>query len=166
MGIVIAIGSTVGLVFTVRAFRSYPNEPEPLTMAEALSRAETEGVNKWISVSAPALRCDLAFRDEHSVYVPLAQQPLVLAQYQGHLDCSAIDRAHIVGTIRRPPARWVERFVGPGSGPVYELTTWGGRENAKWGLYLALIGLVLGTVLGVAGPTLARKSAQNARMAA
>jgi hypothetical protein len=158
IGLVLTIGAAVGLGFAIREYRSYPDAPERLTLAEALSRADSEKGNLWVAIPAPALACDLAFRQRHYTYVPLAQDPLVIANYSGRFDCDAIDREQVVGLIRRAPPRWVEHVVGKVPGPVYELTTWGGPSNVQWAISLALAGVFIGVMLFAVGQVLARSS--------
>ncbi len=160
-GAVVAVGAAVGLVFAVRAYRAYPSAPEPMSLAAALARADAGTGNRWVRVPATAVGCDRAARDDRYVYVPIADDPLVLAQFAGRVDCAAIDPAGIVGVIRRPPARWVRRVVGETAAPVYALATWDGPGDTIWAVYLALAGIVLGAVFVVIGPIAVRRAARD-----
>ena len=162
IGAALAISGAIGLAVTIHAYRAYPSAPEPMTLKAAVQRADAGG-NTWVTVPAPTWRCDLAVRQQEYTYVPMADVPLVIANLFNGVDCRAIDRAAVVGTIRRAPARWVRRVVGETTRPVYELTTWGGPENLKWGVYLALAAILAGIILAVIGATAVRRHDARAR---
>lgn len=168
LGYVLGVVGAVGLPFAVHAWRSYPSAPEPMSLAEAVARADSDGLNRWVRVHvAPAsVRCTLAVRDGDHQLVPIDGAPLVLVALHARADCAAIDAGNLVGVIRRPPPRWVARVVGDTAEPVYELTTWAGPGDVIYAVYLAAAAIVMGIALIVLGPIMVRRNEKTVTLAA